>query len=67
MPKETPFYSDRNYSVTAPNGYRKGGMSEDEAQTHAAALNQQMRENGWRGKAEVYYRDGSLVPAKKVG
>jgi len=50
------------YAVTAPNGYRRGGMTLEQARRHAGRLREQMRTAGWAGKVRVFYRDGSEVP-----
>lgn len=62
-----PLIDDRNYVVTAINGYRSKHMKRDEAEQHARRLNEQMRTNGWTGRAwtgraRIVYRDGSEVP-----
>lgn len=56
-----PIIDERLYTVTAPNGYRKSNLTQEEAKQHAARLREQMKKNGWAGKVRVYYRDGSLV------
>jgi len=49
------------YAVTAPNGYRHGCLTREQAIAHAAHLRDMMRRSGWAGKVRVIYRDGSEV------
>jgi hypothetical protein len=56
-----PIVDTKTYVVTGINGYRRPGLTQDEAVALARGLNKQMREAGWRGRARVFYRDGSEV------
>jgi hypothetical protein len=59
MPK--PLIDEKNYTVVGPNGYRRGGLTREEAFALAANMREQMRTAGWRGDVRVYYRDGTEV------
>lgn len=61
---ETLIYDEKNYTVVGINGYRRGSLTFQEAHDLASKLNTQMKNNGWSGRAEVYYRDGSRVEEK---
>lgn len=55
------------YSVTGPNGFRHGGLTQEEADAMAQRMRDQARVAGWRGTFRVYYRDGSCVSTYRVG
>jgi hypothetical protein len=61
-----PIIDERNYSVVGINGFRQGGLTIDQAATLACRLQDQMDQNGWRGKMQVFYRDGSEVDWKRL-
>jgi len=52
---------DKNYTVVGINGFRKGGLTYEQAVGLAARMQQQMAQAGWAGRMKVYYRDGSPV------
>jgi hypothetical protein len=52
---------DKNYTVTGPNGYRRGSLTREQAEQSATSMNEMMKRRGWRGKARIWYRDGTEV------
>lgn len=57
---------DKIYSVTGPNGFRRGSLTRVEADKLVARMRDVMERAGWSGKLEVFYRDGSRVRAVTV-
>lgn len=53
--------TERNYTVTCINGYRKTNLTREDAIDHAIQLNSHLRMAGWQGRARVFYRDGSEI------
>lgn len=56
-----PIVDTKLYSVKGPNGFRRGSLTKEEAFSLAGRMTSQMKEAGWAGKVEVYYRDGQRV------
>lgn len=54
-------YDDKNYSVTCINGFRRGSLTKAQAIDLANSMNRQLKQYGWRGKARIWYRDGTEV------
>lgn len=52
---------DKNYSVVGINGFRRGSLTRKQALDMARRMQEQMDRAGWRGKIEVYYRDGTRI------
>lgn len=52
---------EKNYSVVGINGFRRGGLTRQEAMSTARSMQRQMNQAGWAGKVYVYYRDGTSV------
>lgn len=52
---------EKNYAVVGINGFRKGGLTRDEATQLASRMRHQMKVAGWAGKVRIYYRDGTEV------
>lgn len=54
-------FDDRNYTVTAINGFRRGSLTRSEAERLARTMRETMRTSGWAGRVRVFFRDGSEV------
>lgn len=52
---------EKNYAVVGVNGFRRGGLTRDEAIGIARRMQDEMDRAGWRGAVRVFYRDGSEV------
>lgn len=52
---------DRNYAVVGINGFRQGSLTRKQAVDMARRMQEQMDRAGWRGRMQVYYRDGSRI------
>ena len=52
---------DKTYTVVGINGFRKPGLTRQEAVRLARRMKTQMETAGWAGEVEIYYWDGSLV------
>ena len=49
------------YTVTSINGFRRSSLTLKRALDLAGTMNATMRRMGWRGRARVWYRDGSEI------
>ena len=58
---------NKTYTVTGPNGFRQGNLTETQARRLAEKMLHTMQQAGWAGKVDIYYRDGSLVQSRKIG
>lgn len=57
---------EKTYSVTGPNGFRRGSMTRAEADALVERMRAHMRAAGWAGCLDVYYRDGSHVARTRI-
>ncbi len=53
--------SDRDYTVTGINGYRKANLTLAEAKALRKEIIEEMPVTGWHGEVRIFYRDGSEV------
>jgi hypothetical protein len=56
-----PIVDTKLYTVVGINGYRRAGLTLDEAASLANRMREQMKVAGWRGHVRILYRDGSEV------
>lgn len=61
MAKQQILIDDKNYTVVGINGFRQGSLTFEQAVKMACRMQEQMDRAGWRGKMEVYYRDGTRI------